>query len=119
MRLAFLYFCDNVISPIGAYFKEVNKEQKMDHLHSEESVKKVLNRISRATGHLSAIKGMVEDGRDCSDVLIQLSAIRSAVNKIGQIILEDHIRHCVTEAVTNNDHESLDKLGNAISKFLK
>ena len=48
------------------------------HGHVHENTKAVLNRLARAIGHLESVKKMVEDGRDCSEVLIQLSAVRSA-----------------------------------------
>ena len=57
------------------------------HHHSHAQTKAVLNRLSRAIGHLESIKRMVEDGRDCSEVLIQLSAVKSAINNTGKIIL--------------------------------
>ena len=63
------------------------------HGHVHENTKAVLNRLARAIGHLESVKKMVEDGRDCSEVLIQLSAVRSAINNIGKVILEDHIQH--------------------------
>ena len=44
--------------------------------------KSMVNRLARATGHLKSIRGMVEEGRDCSEVLIQLAAVRSAVNAV-------------------------------------
>ena len=70
------------------------------HHHSHAQTKAVLNRLSRAIGHLESIKRMVEDGRDCSEVLIQLSAVKSAINNTGKIILQDHIEHCIVDAVT-------------------
>ena len=57
------------------------------HGHVHENTKAVLNRLARAIGHLESVKKMVEDGRDCSEVLIQLSAVRSAINNIGKVIL--------------------------------
>ena len=54
------------------------------HYHHHENTKAVLNRLSRAIGHLGVIKRMVEDGRDCSEVLIQLSAVKSAINNTGK-----------------------------------
>lgn len=56
------------------------------HGHVHENTKAVLNRLARAIGHLESVKKMVEDGRDCSEVLIQLSAVRSAINNIGKVI---------------------------------
>ena len=78
--------------------------------HQHEHTKAVLNRLSRAIGHLEAIKRMVEEGRDCSDVLIQLAAVKSAINNTGKVILKDHINHCIVEAVQTGDQETIAKL---------
>ncbi len=89
----------------------------MEKGHTE--VKVVLNRISRVTGHMQSVKRMVEEGKDCSEILIQLSAIRSAINNLGRIILRDHIDHCVVKAVENGDTQALEDLNCAIDQFLK
>ena len=89
------------------------------HGHVHENQKAVINRLSRAIGHLESVKRMVEEGRDCSEVLIQLSAVRSALNNTGKIILEDHIQHCIVEAVELGDQESVRELCIAIDKFIK
>ncbi|MCG8401813.1 MAG: metal-sensing transcriptional repressor [Firmicutes bacterium] len=89
------------------------------HNHEHHNTKAVLNRISRATGHMQSIKRMVEEGKDCSEILIQLSAVRSAINNIGRIILQDHIDHCIVEAAKSGDEKVLDDLSYAIEKFLK
>ena len=57
------------------------------HHHEHTQTKSVLNRLSRAAGHLESVKKMVESGRDCTEVLIQLSAVKSAINNVGKIIL--------------------------------
>ncbi len=85
--------------------------------HNHPNNKAVVNRLSRIIGHLEAVKRMVEEGRDCSEVIIQISAVRSALNNTGKIILKDHINHCVKDAVEKNDTEVLDNLNNAIDKF--
>ena len=89
------------------------------HPHHHENTRAVLNRMSRAIGHLESIKTMIEDGRDCSEVLIQIAAVRSAINNIGKIILEDHINHCVVDAIETGDKQVLSDLNNAINKFVK
>ena len=76
------------------------------HTHSHEHTKAVLNRLSRAIGHLESIKKMVENGRDCSEVLIQLSAVKAAINNTGKVILQDHIEHCIVDAVESGDKEA-------------
>ena len=90
-----------------------------EHIHHHSETKNVLNRLSRAVGHLEAIKKMVEEGRDCGDVLIQLAAVRSAINSIGKIVLADHMEHCIADAIESGDREALDKFNDAIAKFLK
>jgi DNA-binding FrmR family transcriptional regulator len=91
----------------------------MENTYRHENTKAVINRISRVTGHMEALKKMVEEDRDCSDVLIQLSAIRSAINNIGLIILQDHIDHCIVDAAKNGNKKALEDLNDAIGKFLK
>lgn len=90
-----------------------------EYRHNHENTKKVINRMSRAIGHMEAIKKMIEDGRDCSEVLIQIAAVKSAVNNIGKIILQDHIKHCVSDAVKTGDDKVLEDLSLAIDKFMK
>lgn len=89
------------------------------HTHDPEHVKSVLNRLSRAIGHLESIKRMVESGRDCSEVLIQLSAVKAAINNTGKIILQDHIQHCLVDAVETGDMETIEELNKAIDRFIK
>jgi len=89
------------------------------HVHPHEQTKAVLNRLSRAIGHLESVKKMVEDGRDCSEVLVQIAAVRSAINNIGKVILQDHIRHCLVDAVEAGDEAPVDDLCQAIEKFVK
>lgn len=89
------------------------------HAHSHEHTKSVINRISRAIGHLESIKKMVESGRDCSEVLIQLSAVKAAINNTGKIILQDHIEHCIVDAIEHDDKEAIADLQKAIDKFIK
>lgn len=60
---------------------------------------------------------MVEDGRDCSEVLIQLSAVKSAINNTGKIILQDHIEHCIVDAVEHGDKDAIKELERAIDRF--
>lgn len=88
----------------------------MAHHHD---TKQALNRLSRAIGHLEAVKKMVEEGQDCSQVLIQLAAVKSALNNTGKIILKDHINHCIVEAVETGDKKSLEDLSAAIDQFMK
>ena len=86
--------------------------------HTHEHTKAVLNRMSRAIGHMNAVKKMIEEGRDCSDVLIQLSAIKSEITGVSRVILKDHIDHCIVDAVKDNDEDAIENLKGAIDKLL-
>lgn len=90
-----------------------------EHKHKHENAKLVINRLSRSIGHLESVKKMVEEGRDCSEVLIQIAAVKSAVNNIGKIILQDHINNCVVNAVETGDKEVIEELNRAIEQFIK
>lgn len=89
------------------------------HTHTHQNTKAVLNRLSRAIGHLEAIRRMVEDGRDCTEVLIQLSAVKSAINSTSRVILREHMEHCIVDAVQNGDTQALEELNKAIDRFMK
>ena len=89
------------------------------HGHVHEKQKAVVNRLARAIGHLEKVKRMVEEGYDCSEVLIQLAAVRSALDNTGKVILQDHMRHCMVDAVTAGDTDAINDLCQAIDKFMK
>ena len=89
------------------------------HGHVHENQKAVITRLSRAIGHLEKVKRMVEEGSDCSEVLIQLAAVRSALDNTGKVILKDHMRHCMVDAVAAGDTEAIVDLCQAIDKFMK
>lgn len=89
------------------------------HHHSHQQTKAVLNRLSRAQGHLDAVRKMVERGEDCSEVLVQLSAVISALNGTGRAILKDHISHCIVDAVEAGDDDALRSLNDAIDRFMR
>ena len=113
------YLHEHGIAHTHEHNHEHDHEHDHAHPHVHENTKAVLNRLSRAIGHLQSVRKMVEDGRDCSEVLIQIAAVRSAINNIGKVILQDHIQHCLVDAVENDDEQALDDLCQAIDKFIK
>ena len=88
------------------------------HFHSPEQKKRQLNRLSRIIGHLEHIKRMLENDEDCSGVLIQLAAVKSALNGLGKEIINEHLAHCIYHAVEDNDTASLEAFKDAVSKFM-
>lgn len=96
-----------------------NGEHGHHHVHSEKEKKAVVNRLAKAIGHLEAVKRMVEKDVDCSEVLIQLAAVRSAINNTGKVVLKNHMNHCIVEAVEEQDMEAIERLNKAIDQFMK
>jgi CsoR family transcriptional regulator, copper-sensing transcriptional repressor len=79
----------------------------------------VINRLSRIEGHVRAIKRMIEEGKPCPDVLIQLAAVRSAVKKTAQVVLEDHIESCLGQAAAKGDlSQEWQSLKEALDKYV-
>ncbi|MBQ0038771.1 MAG: metal-sensing transcriptional repressor [Clostridiales bacterium] len=91
--------------------------QQIPHEHTQ--TKAVLNRLSRAQGHLESVRRMVERGEDCTEVLVQLSAVISALNSTGRVILKDHITHCIVNAMEENDIDAMNRLDAAIDRFMR
>ena len=89
------------------------------HTHSHTQTKAVLDRMARLIGHLQATKKMIEEGRDCSEVLIQLSAVDAAIRAVSRVILKDHLQHCIVEAVQEGDETAIDDINKAIEQFMK
>lgn len=83
---------------------ETNSRVASRHVHEHQQ--DVLNRLARIEGHTRALKRMVEEGTPCPDLLVQLAAIRSALDSVGRIILEDHIKSCMVSAVQTGDFDS-------------
>lgn len=101
------------------HFHEHTHTHGHKHVHSTAEKKAVINRLSKAIGHLEAVRRMVEKDEDCSEVLIQLAAVRSAINNTGKVVLKNHINHCIVEAVEEHDEEAIRMLNQAIDKFIK
>ncbi|MFZ5967467.1 MAG: metal-sensing transcriptional repressor [Bacillota bacterium] len=87
--------------------------------HKHPNQKQIINRMARIVGHADAIKRMLEEEKECSDILIQIAAVKSALNNVGKLILKDHINHCIVEAVENEDDSAIQKLDEAIDRFVK
>lgn len=90
-----------------------------EHGHVHENQRAVVNRLARAIGHLEKVKRMVEEGYDCADVLTQLAAVRSALDNTGKVILRDHMRHCMVDAVAAGDMDAIDELCKAVDKLIR
>jgi DNA-binding FrmR family transcriptional regulator len=94
-------------------------DQGTPHVHSEESLRQIINRLSRIEGHIRGIKTMVSESRPCPEVLIQLAAVRGATEKVARIILDQHLSECIARAAEKGNIESeIKELKAALDRFL-
>ena len=114
-----IYYHDHGDGHVHSHIVEHEHEHEHSHghTHNHTQTKAVINRLARAIGHLESVKRMVEDGRDCTEVLVQLAAVRSALSSTAKVILKDHLEHCVTDHDGSLD-ENLQALNEAIDKFM-
>jgi DNA-binding FrmR family transcriptional regulator len=81
-------------------------------------VQAVMARLKRIEGQVRGLMGMVEKDIPCEDILVQISAAKSALHKTGQVILEGHLNHCVLAGIEHGDADNtLKKLAKAIEQF--
>ncbi|MHB9058868.1 MAG: metal-sensing transcriptional repressor [Bacillota bacterium] len=84
-----------------------------DHPQSAD----VIKRLARIEGHVRGIKQMAEDGKPCSDILLQIAAVQAALRKVGQAVLEDHLDHCILGARPEDSGKLLAELKEALSHY--
>lgn len=89
------------------------------HVHSEESLRRIVNRLSRIEGHIRGIKMMVQESRPCPDVLVQVAAVRGALDRVARIILDEHLTECIARAAKEGNIEAeIEELKAALDRFL-
>lgn len=86
-------------------------------VRSNEDKKELINRINRIIGQLNGISKMIQDDRYCQDILIQLSASKSAINSLSSEILDNHLHSCVVQAIKNGDEKVLDEINDLFKKY--
>ncbi|MCF4969566.1 metal-sensing transcriptional repressor [Nostoc sp. CMAA1605] len=89
------------------------------HIHSEESLRRIVNRLSRIEGHIRGIKTMVQQNSPCPDVLLQIAAVRGALDKVARIVLDEHLTECIARAAKEGDIElEIKQLKAALDRFM-
>lgn len=88
--------------------------------HKHPNQKAVLNRLARAEGHIRSVRKMIEENRDCPEVLLQLAAIRKAIDNTAKVILSDHLEHCLLHAFEKNSQDKvIRELNEALRYYLR
>ena len=89
------------------------------HVHSEESLRRIVNLLSRIEGHVRGIKTMVQQNTHCPDVLLQIAAVRGALDKVARIVLDEHLTECIGRAAQKGNIElEIEQLKAALDRFL-
>lgn len=100
--------------------KQQTLQKAHAHVHNHPNKKKVVNRLARIEGHVRSIKTMVDNDRDCSEVLIQIAAVRKALDNTAKVILKDHLEHCILHAIEKGEgNKSLEDFEAAIDQYLR
>lgn len=98
---------------------DVEHKHHHSHIHSEESLRRIINRLSRIEGHIRGIKMMVQESRSCPDVLVQIAAVRGAIDRVSRMILDEHLTECIARAAKEgNIEDEIDELKAALDRFL-
>lgn len=87
--------------------------------HSEKTKSNLITRLNRIEGQIRGVKGLIEKDTYCDDVLNQISSIQSALNGVGKLLLEHHMRSCVVERIAGGDQEVIDELLVTMNKLMK
>ncbi|MDX2244782.1 MAG: metal-sensitive transcriptional regulator [Leptolyngbyaceae cyanobacterium bins.302] len=99
--------------------KHEHGSQAHSHVHSDESLRQIVNRLSRIEGHIRGIKTMVQESRPCPDVLVQVAAVRGALDRVARIILDEHLTQCIARAANEGNMQAeIEELKAALDRFL-
>lgn len=85
----------------------------------EKEYKDMINRLNRIEGQIRGIKGMVEKNVYCTDILIQVAAVNAALHSFNRVLLENHIKTCVTQDIKDGKEETVDELIQTLKKLMK
>lgn len=87
--------------------------------HSEKMKSNLIARLNRIEGQIRGVKGMIEKDTYCDDVLNQIAAIQAALNSVGRLLLEGHMKSCIVERIQAGEHEVIDELLVTMNKLMK
>ncbi len=95
------------------------KDEKRKSHHDEKTIQELVMRMNRIEGQVRGIKGMIERRVYCDDILNQMSSVQSALHGASQLLLEKHMKSCVTEQLQSGDGQVVDELLKTIFKLIK
>lgn len=94
------------------------KGERRSH-HNEKTIRELVNRLNRVEGQIRGIKGMVERHVYCDDILNQIASAQSALHGVAKLLLEKHMKSCVTEQIQAGEEEVIDEVVKTIFKLIR
>lgn len=89
------------------------------HVHDGESLRRIVNRLSRIEGHIRGVKTMIQESRPCPEVLVQIAAVRGGLDRVARIILDEHLTECIARAAQEGNIDAeIEELKAALDRFL-
>lgn len=109
---------DNMSEELNAHEACASSDKRKSH-HSDKTKSNLVSRLNRIEGQIRGVKGLIEKDTYCDDVLNQISSIQSALNGVGKLLLEHHMKSCVMERIQDGDREVIDELLTTMNKLMK
>jgi DNA-binding FrmR family transcriptional regulator len=97
--------------------QEISSERKSHH--STKVKDNLIGRLNRIEGQIRGVKGLIEKDTYCDDVLNQIASIQAALNGVGKLLLEGHMKSCIVERIQEGDHAVIDELILTVNKLMK
>lgn len=85
----------------------------------DKEFKDLMNRLRRIEGQVRGVEGMLEDGAYCTDIIMQVQAVTSALDSFSRVLLDNHIRSCVADGIKSGNDEVIDELIETIRRMTK
>jgi len=95
-----------------------HSDERKSH-HSDKTKQNLVNRLNRIEGQVRGLKGLIEKDTYCDNVLNQIASVQSALNGVGKLLLEHHMKSCVMERIQDGENEVIDELLVTIQKLIK
>jgi DNA-binding FrmR family transcriptional regulator len=95
-----------------------SESERKSH-HSDKMKSNLISRLNRIEGQIRGVKGLIEKDTYCDDVLNQIAAAQSALNSVGRLLLEGHMKSCIVERIQSGDHEVIEELLITVNKLMK
>lgn len=98
----------------------MNKEkEKKQRIRTKEEKQNYIKRLNRAEGQIKGIKKMIEEDRECDDIMIQISAVNNALKSLGQEVLLNHMKTCMVEDINNKHYETVEEIMKLLIRMTK